>query len=66
MKNRNVTGLIVALIYCFGLYAILMDAPEGEAPNHPLWVYTLIPLGATVISFLFERVIKFDFFKKKK
>ncbi|MBP2000017.1 hypothetical protein J2Z69_001036 [Paenibacillus shirakamiensis] len=66
MKNRNITGTVLSLIYCFVLYAILSDAPPGKLPEHPLWVDTMIPFGATVITFLFNYVIKFDFFKKKK
>jgi hypothetical protein len=54
------------VIYCFVLYAILVDAPDGEAPNNPPWAYAMIPPGAVVIISLFEYVIKFDFFKKKK
>lgn len=66
MKNRNVTGIVLAIIYCFVLFEILTDAPPGETPNNPLWVYSMIPLGAVVITLLFDYVIKFDFFKKKK
>ncbi|MCY9705045.1 hypothetical protein M5X00_06765 [Paenibacillus alvei] len=67
-KDRNVTGIVLAVIYCFVLFEILIDAPPGEAPNHPLWVYSMIPLGAVVITSLFDYVIKFDlfdFFKKR-
>lgn len=66
MKNRNITGIVVAVIYCLVLYGILIDAPPGEAPNNPPWAYAMIPLGAVVITSLFDYVIKFDFFKKKK
>jgi hypothetical protein len=66
MKNRNITGIVLAVIYCIVLFEILTDAPPGEAPNNPLWVYAMIPLGAVVIISLFDYVIKFDFFKKKK
>jgi hypothetical protein len=66
MKNRNVTGIVLAVIYCVVLFEILTDAPPGEAPNNPRWVYAMIPLGAIVITSLFDYVIKFDFFKKKK
>ncbi|KOY17184.1 hypothetical protein [Paenibacillus xylanivorans] len=66
MKNRNVTGIVLAVIYCVVLFEILTDAPPGEAPNNPPWVYAMIPLGAVVITSLFDYVIKFDFFKKKK
>ncbi|EJW19748.1 hypothetical protein PAV_1c07340 [Paenibacillus alvei DSM 29] len=69
MKNRNVTGIVLAIIYCIVLFVILTDAPPGEAPNNPLWVYSMIPLGAVVITFLFDYVIKFDlfdFFRKRK
>jgi len=27
MKNRNVTGIVVAIIYCVVLYVFLTDAP---------------------------------------
>ncbi|WDH84904.1 hypothetical protein [Paenibacillus urinalis] len=64
-KDRNITGSVLALIYCFVLYTILTDALPGEAPNNPLWVYSLIPIGAVVITSLFDYVVKFDFFKKK-
>ncbi|GAK42821.1 hypothetical protein PUW24_19630 [Paenibacillus urinalis] len=64
-KDRNITGIVLALIYCFVLYTILTDAPTGEAPNNPLWAYSLIPIGAVVITSLFDYVIKFDLFKKK-
>ncbi|OAB42305.1 hypothetical protein [Paenibacillus glacialis] len=69
MKKRNVTGIVLAVIYCIVLFEILIDAPPGEAPNNPLWAYAMIPLGAVVITSLFDYVIKFDlfdFFKKKK
>ncbi len=66
MKNRNITGIVVAIIYCIILYVFLTDSAPGEAPNNPLWVYILIPLGAVVITSLFDYVIKFDFFRKKK
>lgn len=66
MKNRNVTGIVVAVIYCLVLCEILIEAPPGEAPNNPPWAYAMIPLGAVVITSLFDYVIKFDFFKKKK
>lgn len=66
MKNRNITGIVVAVIYCIVLYMILTDAPQGESPNNPFWVYSLLPLGALVITFLFDHVIKFDIFRKKK
>lgn len=65
-KDRNVTGIVLAVIYCFVLFAILIDAPPGEAPNNPPWAYAMIPLGAVAITLLFDHVIKFDFFKKKK
>lgn len=65
-RNRNITGIIVAIIYCIVLYEILIDAPPGEAPNNPFWVYSMIPLGAIAITPLFDYVIKFDFFKRKK
>jgi hypothetical protein len=66
MKNRNITGIVVAVIYCVVLYVFLTDAPPGEAPNNPFWVYSLFPLGVVVITSLFDYVIKFDFFRKKK
>ncbi|MEX3616935.1 hypothetical protein [Paenibacillus glucanolyticus] len=66
MKNRNKTGIVVAVIYCVVLYAILMDAPPGEAPIKPPWSYVMFPLGVVVITSLFDFVIKFDFFNKKK
>ncbi|OOC59375.1 hypothetical protein [Paenibacillus ihbetae] len=66
MKNRNKTGIVVALIYCLVLYAILIDAPPGEAPVNPPWAPAMIPLGAVIITSLFDYVIKFDFFEKKK
>lgn len=66
MKNRNITGIVVAIIYCVVLYVFLTDSPSGEAPNNPLWVYLLIPLGSIVITSFFDYVIKFDFFRKKK
>ncbi|MDH6671051.1 hypothetical protein M2277_001701 [Paenibacillus sp. LBL] len=68
-KNRNVTGIVLAVIYCIVLFEILIDAPPGEAPNNPPWEYAIIPLGVVVITSLFDYVIKFDlfdFFKKKK
>ncbi|AVV58494.1 hypothetical protein PVOR_16819 [Paenibacillus vortex V453] len=68
-KNRNVTGIVLAVIYCIVLFEILIDAPPGEAPNNPPWAYAIIPLGVVVITSLFDYVIKFDlfdFFKKKK
>ncbi|MCQ4085430.1 hypothetical protein [Saccharibacillus sp. JS10] len=64
-KPRNITGIIVAVLYCFVLYAILIQAPEGESPVNPPWAYAMIPLGATAITLLFDYVIKFDFFRKK-
>lgn len=27
MKNRNITGIVVAIIYCVVLYVYLTDAP---------------------------------------
>ncbi|MGG3281069.1 hypothetical protein [Paenibacillus solani] len=66
MKKRNITGIVVAMIYCVVLFEILTDAPPGEAPNNPFWVYSMIPLGAVVITSLFDYVIKFDFFRRKK
>ncbi|WP_136604428.1 hypothetical protein [Paenibacillus dokdonensis] len=66
MKNRNVTGIVVAVIYCLVLGEILMEAPPGEAPNNPPWAYLMIPLGAIAITALFDFVIKYDFFKEKK
>ncbi|OAX48424.1 hypothetical protein [Paenibacillus sp. AD87] len=66
MKNRNITGIVVAIIYCVVLYVFLTDAPPGEAPNNPFWVYLMIPIGSIVITSLFDYVIKFDFFRKKK
>ncbi|RED36574.1 hypothetical protein [Paenibacillus sp. VMFN-D1] len=65
MKNRNVTGIVVAIIYCIVLYGILIEAPPGEVPNHPPWAYLMIPLGAIAITALFDFVIKYDFFKKR-
>lgn len=65
-KDRNVTGILLAVIYCVVLFEILIDAPPGEAPNNPPWAYAIIPLGAVVITSLFDFVIKFDFFKKKE
>lgn len=65
-KGRNVTGIVLAVIYCVVLFEILIDAPPGEAPNNPPWAYAMIPLGAVALTFLFDYVIKFDFFKKKK
>ncbi|MFC7677738.1 hypothetical protein [Paenibacillus sp. GCM10028914] len=65
-KDRNITGIILAVIYCVVLYEFLIDAPPGEAPNNPPWAYAMIPLGAVVITTLFDYVIKFDFFKKRK
>ncbi|OXL87580.1 hypothetical protein BCV73_00550 [Paenibacillus sp. SSG-1] len=65
MKHRNVTGVVLAIIYCFVLYGILIEAPPGEVPNHPPWAYLMIPLGAIAITALFDFVIKYDFFKKR-
>ncbi|WP_422660951.1 hypothetical protein ACK8P5_10875 [Paenibacillus sp. EC2-1] len=65
-RTRNITGIIVAIIYCIVLFEILIDAPPGEAPNNPPWVYPMIPIGAIAITSLFDYVIKFDFFKRKK
>lgn len=64
-KNSNKTGILVAIAYCFILYAILISAPPGESPVNPPWAYAMIPLGVVVIVLLFNYVIKFDFFKKK-
>ncbi|WP_244965890.1 hypothetical protein [Paenibacillus alvei] len=67
MKNSYGKKIQERNRYCIGRN--LIDAPPGEAPNHPLWVYSMIPLGAVVITSLFDYVIKFDlfdFFKKKK
>jgi hypothetical protein len=44
MKNRNVTGIVVAVIYCIVIYGILVEAPPGEVPNNPPWAYLMIPL----------------------
>jgi hypothetical protein len=67
MKNRNVTGIVLAIIYCIVLFVILTDAPPGEAPNNPLWVYSMIPLGAIVITFLFDYAqVRFVRFLQKK
>lgn len=66
MKKRNITGILVAVIYCVVLFEILTNAPPGEAPNNPFWVYSMIPLGAVIITSLFDYVIKFDFFRRKK
>ncbi|WP_256992702.1 hypothetical protein [Paenibacillus sp. SSG-1] len=65
VKHRNVTGVVLAIIYCFVLYGILIEAPPGEVPNHPPWAYLMIPLGAIAITALFDFVIKYDFFKKR-
>lgn len=65
-KDRNVTGMVLAVIYCLVLFEILIDAPPGEAPINPPWAYAMFPLGVVVITSLFDYVIKFDFFKKKK
>lgn len=65
-RNRNITGIILAIIYCIVLFEILTDAPPGEVPNNPPWAYPMIPLGAIAITSLFDYVIKFDFFKRKK
>ncbi|OME92321.1 MULTISPECIES: hypothetical protein [Paenibacillus] len=65
-KDRNVTGIVLAVIYCVVLFEILIDAPPGEAPNNPPWSYAMFPLGVVVITSLFDYVIKFDFFKKMK
>lgn len=66
MKNRNLTGIVVAIIYSIVLLGILLEAPPGEIPHHPRWVFLMIPLGAIAIEVLFDFVIKYDFFKKKK
>ncbi|SCY05654.1 hypothetical protein SAMN05720606_102202 [Paenibacillus polysaccharolyticus] len=66
MKNRNITGIVVAIIYCIVLFIFLTDSPSGEAPNNPRWIYLLLPLGAIAITSLFDYVIKFDFFRVKK
>lgn len=66
MKNRNITGIVVAIIYCVVLFEILIDAPPGKAPINPPWTYAMFPLGVVVITSLFDYVIKFDFFRKKK
>ncbi|MGF6354938.1 hypothetical protein ABIE27_002852 [Paenibacillus sp. 4624] len=63
---KNVTGIVVAIIYCIIIYIFLTDSPLGEAPNNPRWVYLLLPLGAIAITSLFDYVIKFDFFRMKK
>ncbi|WP_339320888.1 hypothetical protein [Paenibacillus sp. FSL W8-0194] len=66
MKNRNVTGMVLAVIYSLVLYGFLIEAPPGEIPNHPRWAYFMIPLGAIAIMALFDFVIKYDFFKDKR
>lgn len=66
MKSRNITGIVVAIIYCFVSFSILTDSPPGEAPNNPYWYYLFIPLGAIAIMSLFDYVIKYDFFRNKK
>lgn len=63
-KEKNVTGIMLALLYCVVTYFILMETPNGEPPNHPIWLYSIIPIGATLIRFLFDYVIKFDFFRE--
>ncbi|WP_172255266.1 hypothetical protein [Saccharibacillus deserti] len=64
-RKRNVTGIVVAVSYCIALYLVLIDAPPGEAPQNPAWMYAMIPLGAVFITALFDYVIKFDFFNRK-
>lgn len=66
MKNRNITGIVVAIIYSIVLYGILIEAPPGKVPDTPSWAFLMIPFGAIAIQALFDFVIKYDFFKDKK
>ena len=64
LKGKNITGRLIAVVYCLVMFELLIRAPEGEAPNHPLGYYTMIPLGAIIIYSIFDKFVKFDFFKE--
>ncbi|GGO01840.1 hypothetical protein [Saccharibacillus kuerlensis] len=65
-RKRNITGIVVASLYCIAFYAIIIESAAPNPPNNPFWVYALIPIGAIIITFLFDYVIKYDFFDEEK
>lgn len=64
LKGRNITGIIVATIYCLIMFEILLRSQQDGVVHLPAWYYTIIPIGASIICFIFDKFIKFDFFKE--
>ncbi len=62
-KKLNMTATTLSIIYSIVLYYFLTKAPPGEAPDHPLWVFSLMPAGVVVILFFFKYIIKKDFLR---
>lgn len=64
MFHRNYTSMIVSFIYILISYAVIQVFVPPEDMN-PLYV-VITPLGVAVIIFLFNYVIKYDYFDKYK
>lgn len=64
LKGKNITGRLIAVMYCLVMFELLVRAPEGQVAHHPMWYYSMIPLGAVIIYTIFDKFVKFDFFKE--
>lgn len=59
--NRNITSIIVSIIYAISAYLIIRYALPHDTP---IVINTIIPVGVTVILILFKYVFKYDYFDK--
>lgn len=64
-NERNMTGVTLAIIYCFISFFLITRTSPGEAVHfEPSWLPAIIPLGAFIIVLVFDRIIRFDLFRK--
>ncbi|MCD8835266.1 MULTISPECIES: hypothetical protein [Mammaliicoccus] len=65
-RQRNKTGILVAIIYCFIMYFILNIYGESIDDINKSIRYIIMPFGVVIIIVIFDFLIKKDFFDKKK
>ena len=65
-RQRNNTGILGAIIYCFIMYFILNIYGESIDDINKSIRYIIMPFGVVIIIVIFDFLIKKDFFDKKK
>ncbi|WP_411347354.1 hypothetical protein [Paenibacillus sp. WLX2291] len=61
--KTNITGRIIAAIYLIFAYQFANDIFGNPISGYPFGLFSLILLGAFIITTVFDRFVKYDFFR---